>query len=283
MTKFANQFESKFSKLTEQAVSRFEQGGYINGDYVKLRANYKSSDFYKRAAEHIQAKLDEIATSDLNLRVSGVKSLRTNMSPVKGNANAPDDFYVDIALEIAPGLYPEHITVPLDLIQMVDTADAMGRMPVPDSQVYKANIHGAEEVETSDKDRSNPKKDTKIKGGNKWQDTPGGGNAPKKTIFEKKKKDEDMLEEAYTSIYKKKVIEESGPQNESLEDLRTFCQYIIDSWPDSEYVVKDIYTIADERVSDGANEKQIVRQTVNDLVNLVRDNFYKGFREVYNG
>ena len=198
MSKIIDQFDSKFSRLTEQAVTRFEQGGYINGDYVKLRSNYKSSPFYKEAADHVKAKIDELAETDLNIRISGVKSIRNNMAPVVGNQNAPGGYHVDLAIEIAPGLYPSHVTVPVEIVELVDTADAMGRVSPPESQVYKNNVHGAEEVETTDIDRSNPKQDTKLPNSNNWQDTPGGGNAPKKSIFEKK--DPETLEEAYDRI-----------------------------------------------------------------------------------
>jgi len=239
MTNFANQFKSKFSQLTEQAVGRFQQGGYVNGDYVKFIKNYKNSDHYKEASEHVKTKIDDFAGSDLNLRVSAVKSIRPALAPVDGGMNAANGFHLDITQELAPGLYPCHITVPAEIIELVDTPDAMGRVTPPDSQVYKANIHGAEEVETKDKDRSNPKKDTKIKGGNRWVDKPGG-RVPEKTVFgeSKRKNDEDLISEAYASIYsesfaaacratslgrhpvKSKSREERGLPNEEEMDVR---------------------------------------------------------------
>ena len=208
MKKFANKFKSKFEALSEQAIERYQQGGYINGDYIKFSSKYKSSDFYKKAGEHVQAMIDEFAESDLNIRVSAVKAIRPAIAPVDGGMNAADGFYLDVSQELAPGLYPRHITVPSEIVQMVDTPDAMGRVSAPDSQVYKANIHGAEEVETSDADRSNPKKNTKLAKSNKWQDSPGGGNAPKTVFGEKKtkkKNDEEMIEEAYASIYEQQM------------------------------------------------------------------------------
>jgi len=182
MTRTKIKFESTFSRLAEQATERFQQGGYINGDYVRLSKSIKTSQHYKGLPKQTQEKIDGILASDLHLRVSAIKSIRPAGYSNDGSPNAAADYFVDVVQEYAPGLYKDPLTLPICCIELVDTADAMGRMPPPDSQVYKANIHGAEEVTTKDDDRSLPKKNTKIAGGNKWVNAPigGGGNGMKK-------------------------------------------------------------------------------------------------------
>lgn len=201
-------FKNKFNLMVEQAVERFQQGGYINGDYVKFVSNIKSSEFFKTQSKEIQEKIQSMIDGDLHIRVSAIKSGRFPQNRVDGGLNAATDFFVDVVVEYAPGLYKDPVTVPVELIELVDTPDAMGRMPPPDSTVYKANIHGAEELTSDDENRSNPKKDTKIAGGNKWVDAPGGGGGDGMKPIRENKDDAVALTEAYESIYKKKVIKE---------------------------------------------------------------------------
>ncbi len=201
-------FKNKFNLMVEQAVERFQQGGYINGDYVKFVSNIKSSEFFKKQSEQIQNKIIEMMDSDLHIRVSAIKSTRFPQNRVDGGLNAASDFYIDVVTEYAPGLYKDPVTVPAELIELVDTPDAMGRMTPPDSTVYKANIHGAEELKSDDENRSNPKKDTKIAGGSKWVDKPGGGGGDGMKPIKENKDDVSALTEAYESIYKKDIQEE---------------------------------------------------------------------------
>lgn len=196
--------------MVEQAVERFQQGGYINGDYVKFVPNIKSTEFFKTQSKQIQDKIQEMIDGDLYLRVCAIKSARYPQNRVDGGLNAATDFYIDVVVEYAPGLYKDPVTVPSALIELVDTPDAMGRMPPPESTVYKANIHGAEELTSDDVNRSNPKKDTKISGGNKWVDKPGGGGGDGMKPVKENKDDISALTEAYESIYIKKSLNEQS-------------------------------------------------------------------------
>jgi len=66
--------EKKFNKIYESYVSRFTRGGFLTGDLVKVRDNYKSTEGYKQLSPEYQAKLDDLLASDLNLRVSGIRT-----------------------------------------------------------------------------------------------------------------------------------------------------------------------------------------------------------------
>ena len=66
--------EKKFNKIYESYVSRYTRGGFLTGDLVKVRDDYKSSEGYKKLSPEYKAKLDDLLASDLNLRVSGIEN-----------------------------------------------------------------------------------------------------------------------------------------------------------------------------------------------------------------
>jgi len=120
---------------------------------------------------------------DLNLRVSAVKSIYpTTTMNYRGGTEAPDNIYVDIIIEYAPGLYRNPMTVPIEALEIQD--DGINRGPVPDSVKRKSKIHGPEKVETdssADFEVNLNNKNVKLPGGKNWDDSkPGAGNQPKK-------------------------------------------------------------------------------------------------------
>ena len=171
-------FKSKFSALTEAAIERFQQGGVVNGDYVRFVKGYKNTDFYKKLPSQTQDKIDQFVDMDLHLRVSAVKSPSYAPASVEGGLNAAGEFYVDVVQEYAPGLYRHPMTVPVNLVELIDTADALGRMKSPDSLNYDNKEQQKPlEVKTNDADRALPTTNTTLKHSNSWNDkAPGGGN-----------------------------------------------------------------------------------------------------------
>lgn len=186
-------FQSKFTLLAEQAVERYQQGGLLNGDYVTIVKNIKSSDFYKNSNQTMRDKIDEFVESDQHLRVSAIKSAVYAQMPVDGGMNAANDFYADVIQEYAPGLYKDPITMPINLVELVDTADALGRVQAPESKVYDNKINSG-----TDGENLLPQQDTKLANTNSWNDkAPGGGNT--KDLQSLK---ESTLTDAYDSMYK---------------------------------------------------------------------------------
>ena len=50
----------KFTELYEEVYQRYEKTSAIPGDYVKIRSNVKSSDWYKNLDEARRAYVDNI-------------------------------------------------------------------------------------------------------------------------------------------------------------------------------------------------------------------------------
>jgi hypothetical protein len=126
----------KFIKLYESAIQRFTRGGLLIGDLVKFKDSYGNDEFFKNQASNYLDKIKGFINSGLNIRVSSIKPVRPSYQP--GNVyNESSEFLVDIVLEKAPGLYYEFITVPMRILEHIDTG--VNLAPIPDALRYDDN------------------------------------------------------------------------------------------------------------------------------------------------
>lgn len=175
---------SKFDVLLEKELERFQMGGIIVGDRVRFKKDCLKHPYVSGRAESYQNIIRSCSEPgfDLNLRVGAVKSIYpTTTQNYRGGSEAPDGVFLDIYIEYAPGLYRNPMTVPLEVVEVID--DGINRGPVPDSLRRKNKVHGPEEIEAkqpqelqkSEINLSNT--NYKMPGGNKWDDSkPGAGN-----------------------------------------------------------------------------------------------------------
>lgn len=123
---------NKFDTILESAFNRFQGGGFLSGDLVKLKENALGSEWAKKQPENLLQKLKEFAETDENIRVSSVKALRPAVSGSVQQHEQVDDFYCDIVREKAPGLFMDFITIPAELLEYIDFGTNLP--PVPGSQ-----------------------------------------------------------------------------------------------------------------------------------------------------
>lgn len=124
--------EKKFNQIYESYVSRYTRGGFLTGDLVKVRDDYKSSDSFKKLHPDLQNKLNDLLSSDLNLRVSGIENKYPSNQP--GNTdNSNGEVVLTVSQETSPGRYDGFYTFPTDIFEPIDVYP--NRMPVPDSMV----------------------------------------------------------------------------------------------------------------------------------------------------
>lgn len=125
---------SKFDTLYESNFNRFQGGGFLTGDVINFKSDWNAHEWCKSAPQQTVDKIKELADSDLILRVSSVKAVRPSVNSDIDQAHGVDNFFVDLAQEIAPGRYNGHfITVPQDIIEF-DTTGNNERLPdIPDS------------------------------------------------------------------------------------------------------------------------------------------------------
>lgn len=123
---------SKFDTIFESNFSRFQGGGFLTGDVIKLKSDWNSCEWCKTAPEQMIDKLKELADSDLLLRVSSVQALRPSVSSNVAQNHGADDFFVDITQETAPGRFTgQFIKIPQEMIELDGPND---RLPdIPDS------------------------------------------------------------------------------------------------------------------------------------------------------
>lgn len=129
--------ESKFSVLCEDIYNRFQSGGLVSGDIVKFRKNTLSNATIKGLDEAFKTYLTELMNSDLNLKVGAVKTIRPTAQ--YNMANTVYGYSVDVVQEYAPGMFKTPITVPIEVLERVDSG--ADRQPVPDSLRRKEKIN----------------------------------------------------------------------------------------------------------------------------------------------
>lgn len=156
----------KFDILLENTRSRYTQGGLLVGDLVKVKNEALTSDWAKKQASNLIEKLKEFVETDLNIRVSSVKALRPAVAGAVQAESQVDDYYCDVVIETAPGLYNNFITLPIALLDVVEQDINLAQVPdslkkdSPDGDIQELN------VEDSD-DPMNPTKQTGVKEGDK--------------------------------------------------------------------------------------------------------------------
>jgi len=156
----------KFDTILEGAFSRFQGGGFLSGDLVKLRGNALTSEWAKKQPENLMQKLKEFAETDENIRVSSVKALRPAAGGGTQQDNQVDDFYCDVVREKAPGLFIDFITIPSELLEYIDLG--VNLPPIPDSQRGSHPGDGKpEEVKQEEVSASLPYDQTGVNSGDK--------------------------------------------------------------------------------------------------------------------
>ena len=119
-----------FDFVCETVVSRNSCGGLILGDFVKFRPGYKNTPTYKAMPTPLQVAVDDLATCGLNIKVMQVGDKLSGASA--GNQfKTADNVVITIAADHGGGRTYNHVTVSLDMIDMVDIGtNSTG--PIPD-------------------------------------------------------------------------------------------------------------------------------------------------------
>lgn len=130
--------QSKFQTIFENIVTRPRMGGFLRGDYVKIKRNALSHPSIQNAANQIKESLKELMKSDLKLRISNITPLRNNKSYDLGDG--PTGFLATIHQELATGLSHNHITLPLDVLELA-SSEYDDPSKLPDSQRKTHNLN----------------------------------------------------------------------------------------------------------------------------------------------
>jgi hypothetical protein len=113
-------FKSKFNVLSEEFTSRFQSAGVLNGDFCIIRPDaIKNEKISKRGSQYID-KIKEYIASKLPLKVCAVQSERPETSnSIAGQGDLMTAVGVDVVQELAPGLWTQPMSLPLECIDVV--------------------------------------------------------------------------------------------------------------------------------------------------------------------
>lgn len=111
----------KFVMLYETIYNRFKQGaGFLEGDVVKLKSDYKSTEGYKSLTDSVKQRLEDASNSGYNIRVGRLHTPNANAGALGINVNLPAT-HADIYEEKTPGNFGNLMTVPVDVLEVHDT------------------------------------------------------------------------------------------------------------------------------------------------------------------
>jgi len=111
---------SKFIPLYETIYNRYKQGaGFLEGDVVKLKSDFKSLDCYKNLSDSAKAHLEGAEKSGYNLRVGRLHTPNNQYGSL-GHLNLPAT-HADLYQEKSPGNFGGLVTVPIELLEVIDT------------------------------------------------------------------------------------------------------------------------------------------------------------------
>ena len=118
----------KFDEIYESVVSRYQIGGYLPGDIVKFRPDYKSCDCYKSMHSTMKKELDELVKSGLNIKVIQVGDKLSGASAGNQHKTA-DNVVITVAADQGGGIHYGSIAVKPDMIDVVDTNNPNPTVP----------------------------------------------------------------------------------------------------------------------------------------------------------
>lgn len=193
-------FKGKYEQLAEATITRYQNGGILIGDLIKLRKNILSHPKIKELGDNVKGAIKAMMEDDLVIRVCATRSIYpdTNASGGLGLSvsTTPTDFWVDVCQEYAPGLFKNPMSLPIDVIEVIETG--INTAPIPDSLKRKGKIDiKTTNVEYADNkteaaSRTLPTKNTVL------AFTKGSAKQP--VMDSVRKNDEDMLQEAYQKV-----------------------------------------------------------------------------------
>ena len=241
-------FKSVFLPLYETIYDRYKQGaGFLQGDVVKLKSDYKSVKGYEDLAAMIQQRLEDISKSGYNLRIGKLHTPNTSAGALGINTGMPAT-HVDLYQEPSPGSYGNLVTIPIGLIEVIDTGVSLPPVSAKSKRANKDYIKpgkwkaNKDMPETKEQNHSGyeqnwiKKGDYKLAeknvkpsvGGNKYNDEKPSNFKPLKGNKKLTKESVVALEGLYMQMITEDATNDVNPQGYSVPEsnkskLKTEC------------------------------------------------------------
>jgi hypothetical protein len=203
-------FNQIYDSILESVTTRNSAGGgYLPGDIVEFRSDYKKNVTYKAMPSNMRDEVDQMTKCGLNIRVVQVGDRLSGVSAGNQHKKA-DDVVVTLACDQGGGRYYSTVTVGTDMIEPVTMNDPSPTIPDKFYRDDSKYMSGKAEEYVSD-----------MKNITRLTDKGNGKNTPtnlrlagESTMLTKdNNKLGDILEEMYSPtdyypIYQKVLIEE---------------------------------------------------------------------------
>jgi hypothetical protein len=151
-----NKFTGKFERIHEETLYRFQQGGFLGGDYVKIKKNALKNEKVEKFSDQMKTILQDAINNNTVLRISCIKSDKSEAysGPVNASNIPSCELWADCYVEHAPGMWHNVMTIPTSIIEKIEVEGANG-YPAYDKKLIRPN---AKEPDRADKEM---KKQTK--------------------------------------------------------------------------------------------------------------------------
>jgi hypothetical protein len=130
--------KKRFLRLYESWLTRYNHGGFLQGDIVKFKSDALKHPFVKTQADDLVQNLKDLIDGGLTLRVTNV----INKFPaVMGTGNPDDsgpDFTVEVGEDVGGGRIIKHAIVHVGMLDKIDTTP--GLEEVPDKNKYDNKV-----------------------------------------------------------------------------------------------------------------------------------------------
>lgn len=130
--------KKRFLKLYESWLTRYNHGGYLQGDIVAFKPDALKHDFIKTQADDLKKNIEDLIKDGRTLRVTNV----INKFPaVMGTGNPDDtgpDFTVEIGLDEGGGRIYKTAIVHVGMLTKINTVP--GLEEVPDRNKYDNKV-----------------------------------------------------------------------------------------------------------------------------------------------
>lgn len=130
--------KKRFLKLYESWLTRYNHGGFLQGDIVSFKPNALKHEFVATQSDELVKNLEDLIKDGRTLRVTNV----INKFPaVMGTGNPDDvgpDFTVEVGLDVGGGRIYKTAIVHVGMINKIDTVP--GLEEVPDRNKYDNKV-----------------------------------------------------------------------------------------------------------------------------------------------
>ena len=118
----------KFDSIYESVIQRYAVGGYLPGDIVIFRPDYKSSSCYKSMHTRMREELEQLINSGLNIKIIQVGDKLSGVSAGNQHKTA-DNVVITVAGDHGGGRHYGSIAVSPDMIDLADPANPTPSVP----------------------------------------------------------------------------------------------------------------------------------------------------------